>query len=750
MLLDTLTFYLIAAGLSFLISLIMLAFARMQSGTLATRSCAGALMIFAVAFLCSGFGPALPRWMTVMGTNMLFIAAPVLMHTGFTAYCLEREPVPDWFGWAVVAATALPFWYWGLVEPNGYYRSAMHSLATFAVVVRTTHVAITTARHNPDNLPLRAISVIFAVCSLWMALRFVLLIVGDQPLPENRGTNPTTWLTVFWYIVLMSVTAIVIMWLDANRKNQTAVGTGNQPGQGDLLQKRMMLLRVGTVILILAVVSELGIAYTSFLNDERRHLATSARLANDAFVAQSVRVIREVDTLIRAVRSHYVLTPSLAEAGRFIKSLEIDQMSVDDIFVIDAEGMIIAPESTRDFRRNVSASDYFSFHRDHSADEIFITPVDRGSIGENNKFYISRRITHPNGSFAGVVAAPLKPNFFTDYYRTFLSDTETIAELIGTDRRLRARVPEADEATWQRQIESPLWAELERSNSGRFHGRSSVIGIERTFFYQRVNGLPLVMITAYSDRDATRAALSKLHVIVPGGLLAVTFIIFLAGILTVVLRQRDEQDRFLSMLSHELKTPLSVIHMTLGSLNIAPDVRARVIRAVGAMRRVIERCLQADRLRQGRVTASQQVIRIEVDLAAICADSSAPERCVLQSGTLPSCATDVQLFRVIVSNLIDNALQYGALNRPVEISASAAEQRQRPGIRIDVSNAPGAGGVPDPKRVFRKYYRGVAATSKTGSGLGLHIAEGFARKLGGSLTYQPTGDRVKFSLWIPL
>lgn len=754
MLLNTLTFYLIGATLSFVLVLVMLIFARLQPGTLITRSYAIALAMFAVAFLGSGLGPEIPRWMTVIGTNMLFVAALVMLHTGFAAYCSGREPTLDWFGWGIVAATALPFWYWGLVEPNGYYRSAVYSLASFLVVVRTARLSFRAARRERGKRALWVIAAIFIIGSLWMAGRFVLSISADVPTLDQRGTNPTTWVTVFWFIVMISVTAIAVMWLDASRKNDgDSVADTNSVGWSgptSLFRKRLLLLWGGTFILVFAVISELGIAYSTFLEDERERLTNAAKLANEAFVEQTSHVLREADTLIRAVRSHYLLTHSLTDTGRFISSLKIDKTFIEDIFIIDADGMIMLPESARAMRRDASTRDYFVFHRDHSVDEVFITPVSRGQITGKNQFRVTRRISNPDGSFAGVVVIPLEPRAFTNYYRSFLTGSENIAVLIGTDRRLRARVPEADDDAWQRQIDSPLWAALEQAGIGAYRNRSSVDGTERTFLYRHIPDLPLVVVTGFSDGDANRGTLSKLRVFIPAGLFAVVFILALAGILTVVLRQRDEQDRFMSMLSHELKTPLSVIHMTLGGLTIPPDVRARVGRAVGAMTAVIERCLQADRLRHGRVVAARDDCRISDVLAAICKGSSVPERCHLQADTLPTCITDIQLLTVIVTNLIDNALKYSAPDSQIDVAAMSAQERQRPGVRIVVSNLPGASGMPDARHVFRKYYRSAGARSKTGSGLGLHIAEGFARKLGGRLRYQPAAGKVKFTLWVPL
>ena len=68
-------------------------------------------------------------------------------------------------------------------------------------------------------------------------------------------------------------------------------------------------------------------------------------------------------------------------------------------------------------------------------------------------------------------------------------------------------------------------------------------------------------------------------------------------------------------------------------------------------------------------------------------------------------------------------------------------------IRID--NTPGAAGHPDPRQVFKKYYRSPGAHSKTGSGLGLYLVHNVARQLGGWVRYVPNDSCVRFELWLP-
>ena len=205
----------------------------------------------------------------------------------------------------------------------------------------------------------------------------------------------------------------------------------------------------------------------------------------------------------------------------------------------------------------------------------------------------------------------------------------------------------------------------------------------------------------------------------------------------------------MSMLSHELKTPMSVIHMMLGAGGIPTPVKERVERSVADMNQIIERCLQSDRLRFGRVRWSPESCQIADILNEVRNQSAEPGRVMIAADDLPACTTDAQLVRMILANLVDNALKYGAPGTPVKLLAAGGTRRKRSGIAIEVVNAIGAAGAPDARRVFGKYYRGERARGKTGSGLGLHIAAGFASKLGGSIRYQSSDTEVRFHLWIP-
>jgi signal transduction histidine kinase len=128
-------------------------------------------------------------------------------------------------------------------------------------------------------------------------------------------------------------------------------------------------------------------------------------------------------------------------------------------------------------------------------------------------------------------------------------------------------------------------------------------------------------------------------------------------------------------------------------------------------------------------------------------DDQTEARIALRLEGLLPCQTDRQLLAMVLSNLMDNALKYGA--GEVTVAGCAQHRGQRPGLLLAVSNAAGPAGRPDPAHLFEKYHRGQAAMSKPGTGLGLYLSALITKRLGGELRHLPEANDVRFELWLP-
>ena len=374
-----------------------------------------------------------------------------------------------------------------------------------------------------------------------------------------------------------------------------------------------------------------------------------------------------------------------------------------------------------------------------------------GQLTGKLQFRLSRRVNDAHGQFAGAVLIALEPQAFTQYYNQLMNGNDKVAALVGTlDHRVRATLSKADVKRMDAPMDSPVWSMLEKADAGDFQNVSPFDGIRRQYHYQKLANFPLVMVTGFSEADVQNNVLRSLKPIALGALLTMGGMLTITYILAASLRRRDEQERFLSMISHELRTPMSVIRMVSGAAAMPENTKSRVVRAVNDMNAIVDSALQADRLRHGRVRAHVSDCDLHELLQTVWQNTAEPERIQIDEASISTVLTDPQLFKVVLGNLMDNALKYSAPRSKVNVQAAVTEHQRKLGVGITVGNQAGPVGVPDTRQVFRKFYRAPGARGKTGSGLGLHISEGMARLLGGHLKYSTQGDKVQFTLWIPL
>lgn len=179
----------------------------------------------------------------------------------------------------------------------------------------------------------------------------------------------------------------------------------------------------------------------------------------------------------------------------------------------------------------------------------------------------------------------------------------------------------------------------------------------------------------------------------------------------------------LAGISHDLRTPLARIRLALGMLseNPAPDLFERVLRDVDGMNELIARCLEVS-----RDFAEQD--SVELDLCELLADVAAEHAHTgveLRGHKGPDCRLRVRplALRRIVSNLIDNAVRYGA-GHPVDIEYRVTDNL------VEICILDRGEGIPDQEReaVFRPFYRLEPSrnSSTGGSGLGLAIVRQIA------------------------
>lgn len=227
------------------------------------------------------------------------------------------------------------------------------------------------------------------------------------------------------------------------------------------------------------------------------------------------------------------------------------------------------------------------------------------------------------------------------------------------------------------------------------------------------------------------------------------------------LRQLERVRRdFVANVSHELKTPLTVIGGVAETLlddSLTPEERHRFAEMIAGnarrMQRLVDDLLDLSRIESGGWRPAPGA----VDLPAIVADvfTSVRERANAKGLSLESDVAgdaaapyaDPTALRQVISNLVDNAVRHTSSG-----SVRVMARRDGNGVQLQVQDT-GDGVAPDHlPRIFERFYRVDAARSRAegGTGLGLAIVRHLVEAHGGTVAAESTmGVGTTISLHLP-
>ena len=219
--------------------------------------------------------------------------------------------------------------------------------------------------------------------------------------------------------------------------------------------------------------------------------------------------------------------------------------------------------------------------------------------------------------------------------------------------------------------------------------------------------------------------------------------------------------KFLSLVSHEFKTPLSGIltSATLAGKYTKTDQQEKrdkhlktITSKVKYLNNIINDFLSIERLESGNVNYKFTTFPLSKVVNEVIYDANM----LLKEGQSIAYPEgidnivvdfDEKILELVLTNLINNAIKYSSEHTTIKIVAEIIDDK----LKVMISDE--GLGIPkeEQKHIFNRYFRAENALLDQGTGIGLNIVKTHLEKLGGTITFRSIeNEGSTFAITVPL
>lgn len=232
----------------------------------------------------------------------------------------------------------------------------------------------------------------------------------------------------------------------------------------------------------------------------------------------------------------------------FNRSVPVSRLG--SVLVINEKGEVTLDSRTADAPPlNVVDRDYFRVHKDNSSAGLYISQPIISRISGLSIFGVSRRLSRPDGSFAGVVMVSVQLSYFQQLFQQSVLGSSGTITLSTADGVMLTHWPYHAKFIGSDFRHSKLYDELTKARSGRFEERSAFDGMERLHVYSQIGNFPILITVGQSTGDIYAAWRKQAAGFAGLMTLLTAVILILAGYLIGELRQRRHMEADLAVLA---------------------------------------------------------------------------------------------------------------------------------------------------------------------------------------------------------
>ncbi|WP_248748835.1 sensor domain-containing diguanylate cyclase [Pseudomonas sp. MWU15-20650] len=271
--------------------------------------------------------------------------------------------------------------------------------------------------------------------------------------------------------------------------------------------ERLLMMGSGlTVTLIVIIVAVLlSREHASTLQAAKRATTNITQLIN-------ADVLRNAELYDLALKGLIAATArmDLNQASPEIRHMvQFDQSTAapfkGEVLLLDAGGAVVADSSTLwPTPRNFANRDYFQAHQQNSQAGLFISrPFKiRCNCDQVWRIAFSRRVTGPDGEFAGVAVATMRLAYFDQLFNRLTIGNGSSVNLLNTQGILLAQQPLLERDMIDKDLsDRPNFKRILREGEGSFQAISALSGKERLYTFTNVGELPLIVVVALASED---------------------------------------------------------------------------------------------------------------------------------------------------------------------------------------------------------------------------------------------------------